>query len=120
MANDNEPSDTSVPKNDAYTGMLAVSLIALIVGSVLLFLDYNQHSAAPPKFSMPQVTKFEAKGGGAPPPELAPKDGGLKDGALKDGALKDGALKDGALKDAGAKDAVKDAAPKDGKDGEAK
>jgi hypothetical protein len=36
--------------NDAYTGMLAISLCAMIAGSVLLFLDYQQYpEGAPPK-----------------------------------------------------------------------
>ncbi len=29
--------------NDAYTGMLAISLLAMIAGSALLFLDYQQY-----------------------------------------------------------------------------
>jgi hypothetical protein len=35
------------PRNDAYTGMLVLSLIGLLLGSVLLFLDFNQHSGSP-------------------------------------------------------------------------
>jgi hypothetical protein len=49
MANETETSDTGVAVNDAYTGLLAISLIALLVGSLLLFLDYSQHSGNPPK-----------------------------------------------------------------------
>jgi len=42
-------SETAAPAtNDAYTGMLAISLIALIAGCALLFLDYNQYSDKPP------------------------------------------------------------------------
>jgi hypothetical protein len=48
------PRDTAVPSNDAYTGMLAISLIALIIGSVLLFLDYSQYSGKAP--SVPQLS----------------------------------------------------------------
>ncbi len=39
-------------KNDAYTGMLTLSLFALIGGCVLLFLDYQKYdygNAQPPK-----------------------------------------------------------------------
>jgi len=36
------------PANDAYTGMLAVSLIALLIGSAVLYLDYSQYPATPP------------------------------------------------------------------------
>jgi len=41
-------TDTGVPKNDAYTGMLVISLLALIIGSVLLFLDKSQYPDQPP------------------------------------------------------------------------
>lgn len=39
---------TAKPANDAYTGMLAISLIALLIGSTLLYLDYAQYPATPP------------------------------------------------------------------------
>jgi hypothetical protein len=43
---------TSVPRNDAYTGMLIVSLVALVAGAVLLFLDWNQYpDKSPPKIN---------------------------------------------------------------------
>src|SRR4029077_9308692 len=37
--------DTNAPPatNDAYTGMLGISLFALILGCVLLYLDYSQY-----------------------------------------------------------------------------
>ena len=42
-------SATDAPAtNDAFTGMLAISLIALIAGCALLFLDYSQYSGNPP------------------------------------------------------------------------
>ncbi len=41
-------SDTAPATNDAYTGMLAISLIALIAGCALLFLDYSQYTDKPP------------------------------------------------------------------------
>jgi hypothetical protein len=31
------------PRSDAYTGMLAVSLIALLTGCALLYLDYKRY-----------------------------------------------------------------------------
>jgi hypothetical protein len=34
---------TTRPTNDAYTGMLGISLFALILGCVLLYLDYSQY-----------------------------------------------------------------------------
>jgi hypothetical protein len=100
-------SDGSIAVNDAWTGMLAVSLLALIIGSGFLYYDYQQYNEDPPK-----VSKFTQTPPGAGPakkeiPKVEPKDG-AKD-AAKDGA-KD-AAKDGA------KDAAKDGA-KDGKDGD--
>ena len=56
MANQTEQTDTGVPSNDAYTGMLAISLIALIIGSALLFLDWSQYSGTPQKASLPPLT----------------------------------------------------------------
>ena len=43
-----EPEMTSRPTNDAYTGMLAIALLALIAGSTLMFLDYNQYPMRTP------------------------------------------------------------------------
>ncbi len=93
-----ETSDTGVASNDAYTGLLAISLIALIVGSALLFLDYSQHSATPPRVT--GIPKFEAKKEEIKPQIVNPP-GEIKDGkeAVKDGkdAAKDGP-KDGEAK----------------------
>lgn len=73
MAKDTvENKDTGVPKNDAYTGMLVISLLALIGGSVLLYLDKSQYPDNPPNFTVPAFTppaKVE-KG-----PEAAKKEG---------------------------------------------
>jgi hypothetical protein len=69
MANDTETSDTGVASNDAYTGLLAISLIALLVGSLLLFLDYSQHSGTPPRPAT--IPKFEAPKN-LPPPVVPP------------------------------------------------
>lgn len=50
-------TDTAPATNDAFTGMLAISLIALIAGCALLFLDYSQYSeSAPP--STPKAPIF--------------------------------------------------------------
>ena len=39
MAKNVRTSNTSKPINDAYTGMLTISLLALIGGCVLLYMD---------------------------------------------------------------------------------
>lgn len=58
---DDEPK----PKNDAYTGLLALSLIALLASCVVLYLDYAQYgSTAAPKLNIP---KSNPGGGGATP-----------------------------------------------------
>jgi hypothetical protein len=36
------------PTNDAYTGMLVVSFVALLVGCVLMYMDYSQYDSKPP------------------------------------------------------------------------
>ncbi|HYT95465.1 MAG TPA: hypothetical protein VEL76_42495 [Gemmataceae bacterium] len=71
-------SKTALPTNDAWTGMLAISLLALLAGCVLLFLDWNKHSQPPNKFSAaPFVAQEEAPadGKGAPQPPADPKKG---------------------------------------------
>ena len=49
MAKQKVAEETSKPTNDAWTGMLAISLIALLVGCLLLYLDYRQYPDDPPK-----------------------------------------------------------------------
>ncbi len=51
MANEDFDDDTPPAVNDAYTGMLAISLIALVIGCALLFFDLNQYdwNKNPPK-----------------------------------------------------------------------
>src|SRR5438128_94508 len=49
---DREPD--SRPQNDAYVGLLALSLLAMIASSILLWIDYSQYgSAKPPAPSIP-------------------------------------------------------------------
>jgi hypothetical protein len=44
---------TALPANDAWTGMLAISLLALVVGCVLLFLDWRNYGTDKPKKLQP-------------------------------------------------------------------
>jgi hypothetical protein len=55
------------PRNDAYTGMLILSLVGLLVGCVLLFLDFSQYSGNPPQTQ--KVQPFSP----SPPEEPAQK-----------------------------------------------
>lgn len=41
--------------NDAYTGMLALSFLALLAGSVLLYLDYQEYDSQMKSVSAPKV-----------------------------------------------------------------
>jgi hypothetical protein len=86
-----ETSDGSIAVNDAWTGMLAVSLLALVIGSGFLFYDWyflypDSAPAKPPSFiSTPPGPLQKEKG---PGPKVDPnKDAGAKDG--KDAAAKD-------------------------------
>jgi hypothetical protein len=66
MAKSSNTKDGAPATSDAYTGMLAIALVALIVGCVLLYLDYQQYpekTPPPPKYSAPSV--------GAPAPKAA-------------------------------------------------
>src|SRR5262245_48850292 len=41
------------PRNDVYTGLLTISLVAMIVSCLLLYLDYSQYAGAAPKVTVP-------------------------------------------------------------------
>ena len=78
-----EISDGSIAVNDAWTGMLAVSLLALVIGSGFLFYDWyflypESAPAKPPSFiSTPPGPLQKEKG---PGPKVDPN----KDAAAKD------------------------------------
>jgi hypothetical protein len=72
-----ETKDTAIPKNDAYTGMLVISLLALIGGTTLLYLDWSQYPAGPQPYSVPAYT--------APAPPPAEKGGEKGPDAGKEG-----------------------------------
>ena len=73
-------SDTLVkPRNDAYTGILLISLLAMIGACVLLYLDYSQYdSRIPPKTPNIETpakgsgTGTPKKSGGDPTPKVDP------------------------------------------------
>jgi hypothetical protein len=72
------------PRNDAYTGLLAVSFLALLLGCVLMFMDAESLGKPPGKLDIPVPGTSLGKPGeglqrpdvgkGAPPP---PKEGGM-------------------------------------------
>ena len=61
-----EPAETSIAVNDAWTGMLAIALFALLVGTGLLVWDYMSYNYGE---DPPKTPKFST---------TAPKDGGAK------------------------------------------
>jgi len=71
------------PRSDAYTGILIVSLVTLLIGCLLLFLDYNQYSgASPTTVNVPTLRPSE--GGGPKTPASGPAGGAPAGGAAKD------------------------------------
>jgi len=66
---------TAKPRNDAYTLMLLVTLLAIIAGCVLLYLEWDEYGQkSPPKDMMPDLGRLgtgapaaTTGGGGAPP-----------------------------------------------------
>jgi len=88
-----EPSDGTIAVNDAWTGMLAVSLAALVIGSILLGYDMYLYSDKPPTvptFASPSSLK-KAADGAAPKADGAnpmPKLDDAKDALPKDAEKK--------------------------------
>jgi hypothetical protein len=91
-----EADSTSRPTNDAYTGMLAIALLALIGASVLLYLDYNQYGdrnpPSPKKAS--EAPKQETPQAPTPKVEPQPMPDDKKDDTKKDDEKKDDTKKD--------------------------
>jgi hypothetical protein len=82
------------PRNDAYTGILAISFLALVVACLLMLLDANELGTPPPKLTpdVPGATPGKA-GEGLRRPDAAagagaapvPGGGGAVDGKEKGG-----------------------------------
>jgi hypothetical protein len=67
------------PRSDAYTGILAISLLAMIVGCVLLYMDYSDYAAAGGNKPPPVPTRPAAPQGGQPAaPPVLPAGGGAQ------------------------------------------
>jgi hypothetical protein len=56
--------DKQVVRSDAYVGMLFVSLVAMIIGAALLYMDYSQYPS-----EVPSPVKAAAGGGAVRPPQ---------------------------------------------------
>jgi hypothetical protein len=57
--------DAPPPRSDAYTGLLAISLGAMVIGCLLLYLDWSQYPQKAPPAQAPPI-KYQA-GEAAPP-----------------------------------------------------
>ncbi|MER3416228.1 MAG: hypothetical protein C4297_08480 [Gemmataceae bacterium] len=55
------------PRNDAYTILLVVSLVAMLVACVLLWLDITSYPSVKPTDTAPIVVPTEEKGAGGSP-----------------------------------------------------
>jgi hypothetical protein len=82
MASTDDEPKTALPTNDAWTGMLAISLLALVAGCVLLFLDWRNYMEKPSKMTpLPPITqekddgaaKDQKEGDEAPPADAKGK-----------------------------------------------
>src|SRR5437899_1653818 len=73
-------SDGSIAVNDAWTGMLAISLLALIIGAGFLAWDYMQYSDDKLP-TVPKLSGSQPGGGVKPPPPIEKKDDKDKDKA---------------------------------------
>jgi hypothetical protein len=51
----------AAPRNDAYVGMLVISLAMLVVGAGLLFVDYSRYSSKHPSDVPPPTTIKNAR-----------------------------------------------------------
>jgi hypothetical protein len=88
---DDEVRTVSAPAgNDAYTGMLIISLAAMLLGCLLLLIEFFSYDGQtkPPQVSLPaapaRTAAPESSGGGAPPPP--PQGGAGAPGAPGGGA----------------------------------
>jgi hypothetical protein len=66
-----DPMPEAKPSSDAYVGLLAISLVAMIVGTVFLTMDYLQYDGkvpTPAKYSPPAAPAQTVPAGGATTP----------------------------------------------------
>ena len=74
------------PRNDAYTGLLAISFLALVAACVLMAMDATALGEAPPKLNIdvPGVSAGKAAGGLERPGAAGKIDAGGVGGGEKD------------------------------------
>lgn len=72
MAEPETIETTFRPANDAYTGMLAISFLALVAGCVFLFLDFSQYPDAKAPKVPDKAPPIEKPVAPPPPPKVDP------------------------------------------------
>jgi pentapeptide MXKDX repeat protein len=109
--------DPPKPRNDAYTGLLSISFVAMLIACLLLLIDwFSFPQQKPPRVALPAVKAVNVpKGGGDPViKEEMKKDDAKKEEMKKDDAKKEEMKKDDAKKEEMKKDdAKKDDAKKE-------
>ncbi|MFL5244571.1 MAG: hypothetical protein ACJ8FY_20925 [Gemmataceae bacterium] len=74
-----DPLPEAKPRPDAYTGLLAVSLVGMIAGCIFLYMDYSNYEAKPPtpqtKAAAPAAAPAAGTGAAASPPVTNPPAG---------------------------------------------
>jgi hypothetical protein len=63
-----DPITESKPSSDAYVGLLAISLVAMVIGTVFLTMDYMQYEG-----KVPAAVKYTPPA--APTPAVPPAGG---------------------------------------------
>ena len=66
------------PRNDVYTGLLTISLVAMIVSCLLLYLDYSQYGGAAPKVTVPTPAAPRVLGPSTSPQAAVPVEAPLQ------------------------------------------
>ena len=59
-------SKEASPRSDAYTGMLIISLLALLAGCAFLYLDWSSYSSQKPPTLPKGLPQQQSPGGAAP------------------------------------------------------
>lgn len=98
-----DDSATPAPRNDVYTGLLAISFFAMLAGCLLLFLDYWSYPESKPAgLKVPAVAGAKAPVPKAKPVEKKVEEKKVEEKKVeekKDDAKKEEMKKDDAKKD---------------------
>jgi hypothetical protein len=62
------------PQNDAYTGLLAISLVATLTGLIFVWMDWSDYSSKPPPVKAPaSISQVEPSSTSPAPAPPAPE-----------------------------------------------